>query len=52
MPQDYATAHMWWNLAVAKGHAPAIKNRDIVAAKMTPAQLAESQKLAREWKQK
>ena len=26
------------------------KNRDLVAAKMTPAQIAEAQKRAREWK--
>jgi hypothetical protein len=30
----------------------AVKNRDIVASKMTPAQIAEAQKLAREWKPK
>ena len=50
--QDYVQAHKWWNLAAAKGDADAIKNRDIVAAKMTPAQIAEAQKLAREWKPK
>ncbi len=30
----------------------AVKNRDIVAKKMTPAQISEAQKLAREWKPK
>lgn len=29
-----------------------VKNRDIVAAKMTPTQIAEAQKLARKWKPK
>jgi hypothetical protein len=29
----------------------ATKNRDLVAAKMTPAQIAEAQRLAREWMQ-
>ena len=48
--QDYVQAHMWLNLAAANGDADAVKNRDIVAAKMTPAQIAEAQKLAREWK--
>ena len=52
VPQDDVQAHMWFNLAAAKGHADAIKNRDIAAAKMTPAQIAEAQKLAREWKPK
>ena len=30
----------------------AIKNRDIVAAKMTPADVSKAQRLAREWKPK
>ena len=57
--QDYVQAHMWFNLAAARFDASekeyrdkAAKNRDIVAAKMTPAQIAEAQKLAREWKPK
>ena len=52
VPQDYVQAHMWFNLSAAQGDADATKNRDIVAAKMTPAQIAEAQKLAREWKPK
>ena len=39
---------MWWNLAAVTGHANAVKNRDIVAKRMTPQQIAEAQKLARE----
>jgi hypothetical protein len=34
------------------GHKNAVENRRIIAAKMTPAQIAEAQKLAREWKPK
>ena len=52
VPQDYIQAHMWFNLATAQNDANAAKNRDIVAAKMAPAQIAEAQKLAREWKPK
>jgi hypothetical protein len=52
VPQDYVQAHMWFNLAAAKGDADAIKNRDRVSTMMTPAQIAEAQKLAREWKPK
>jgi TPR repeat protein len=52
LPQDYVLAHMWLNLAASKGDTDAVKNRDLVAAKMTPAQIAEAQKLAREWKPK
>ena len=50
--QDYVQAHMWWNLSAAQGDANAAKQRDLVAAKMTPAQIAEAQKLVREWKPK
>jgi hypothetical protein len=52
VPQNYVQAHKWWNLAAVAGDKDAIKNRDIVAGKMTPAQIAEGQKLAREWKPK
>ena len=46
--QDYVRAHMWWNIAASNGIESAAKNRGIVAKKMTPAQIAEAQKLARE----
>jgi TPR repeat protein len=52
VPQDYAAAHMWFNLAAARGNKDAVKGRDMVIAKMTPAQVVEAQKLAREWKAK
>jgi uncharacterized protein len=56
VPQDYVLAHMWLNLAASRFKPPegdkAIRNRDRVAAMMTPAQLAEAQKMAREWKLK
>jgi hypothetical protein len=50
VPQDYVIAHMWFDLAVASGRQDAAKIRDTIAARMTPAQIAEAQKLAREWK--
>lgn len=54
VPQDYVQAHKWINLAAAKGTGEdrnkRAKVRRRVAAKMTPAQIAEAQKLAREWK--
>jgi uncharacterized protein len=51
VPQDYVLAHMWYNLATAGG-LNCEAERELVAAKMTPAQIAEAQKLAREWKPK
>jgi TPR repeat protein len=50
--QDYVLAHMWLNLAVAQGIDVAKNDRDALAKRMTPAQLAEAQRLAREWKPK
>jgi len=56
VPQDYTKAHMWYNLAASKltdkDRAVAVDNRDLVAEKMTPAQIAEAQRLAREWRAK
>jgi TPR repeat protein len=52
VPQDNVTAHMWFNLAAANGFKEAVRNRDMVARYMTPAQVEEAQKLAREWKPK
>ncbi len=50
--QDYVRAHMWYSLAAARGQKDAGKWRDNLAEKMTPAQIAEAQRLAREWKPK
>ncbi len=48
--QDNVLAHMWWSLAAAQGNEIARKNRDIVLKLMTPDQIAEAERLAREWK--
>ena len=48
IPQDHVRAHLWLNLAATKGDSDAVKNRDITAKKMTPQQIAEAQKMARE----
>jgi TPR repeat protein len=52
VPQDHMLAHMWFNLAAAQGLVPAKENRDIAAKRMTSEQIAEAQRLAREWKPK
>ena len=52
VPQDYVQAYMWWSLAVAQGDADAAKDRDVVAAKMTPAQIEQAKALAAAWKPK
>ena len=50
VPQNYIQAHMWFNLAGARGDEDARKARDVVKDRMTPEQTAEAQHLASEWK--
>jgi TPR repeat protein len=59
VPKDNVEAHMWWNLAAAQERLsaiviPGVRSvaglRDELASKMTPAEVAEAQKRAREWK--
>ncbi len=59
VPQDFVQAYKWFALAALRFSASeqeyrdmAVENRDGVAAKMTPAQIAEAKKLASEWRQK
>ena len=47
--KDAVLAYRWLNLAAAQGQADAAKNRDRVAKTMTPAQIAEGQRLPPEW---
>ena len=53
VPQDYVLAYMWYSLAVEhwtdNPQKFAADNRVRVAGRMTPAQIAEAQTLAREW---
>jgi TPR repeat protein len=49
VPQDYVQAHLWLYLAAAAGEiAPQIA--DTLTEKMTPDEIAEAQRLAREWR--
>ena len=56
MPQDDAEAAKWLNLAASRASGANAKSfseaRDDLAGKMTPQQIAEAQRLAREWKPK
>jgi uncharacterized protein len=51
-PVDLVQAHMWYSLAAEKGHLGAAAYRNDLAKQMTPAQIAEAQKRARERKPK
>ena len=53
VPRDDVQAHMWYNLAAPRFTGPlresTVRRRDIVAGRMTAEQVAEAQRLAREW---
>lgn len=57
VPQDYVKSHLYSNLAAAhlapgQDRDIAVKNREIVARLMSPAQIAEAQRLASAWRPK
>lgn len=47
--QNFVLAHMWFDLSAAQGNQSAAKDRDLAARRMSAVQVAEAQKLAREW---
>ena len=53
---DYVEAYKWLSVAASRFPAEsrdvAVKMRDLVASKMTPTQISEAQKLARDWNPK
>ncbi len=53
VPQDYVQAYLWFNLAASRStgedRESAVSARDRVRAKMTAEQVADAQRLAREW---
>ena len=55
--RDYVQAHKWYSLAITRSSPgedlnPLVSARDNVEALMTPEQIVEAQRLAREWKPK
>ncbi len=42
-------AYMWFNLAAAQGDQAAPRDKDILEQQMTREQIAEAQRLSREW---
>ena len=53
VPPSYVQAHMWHNLVASRTSGEqrdsAVEARDRVAGLMIPTQIAEAQRLAREW---
>ena len=50
--QDFVLAHLWFSLSAAGGNKYGFEARGIAATRMTRAQIAEAEKLAREWRAK
>lgn len=52
IPSDYVRAHKWWSLAAASGRQEARMLRDALKLRMSSEQIAEAEKLARDWRPK
>ena len=48
--RDYVQAHMWFALAAAQNNPEAVRNRGLIATRMTPEQIAKAEELARQRK--
>ena len=48
-PQDYVRAHRWFNLAASRGEKEAVTERDALATRMSPEQVAKAQEQAAAW---
>ena len=46
---DLVAAHKWFNLAAMRGYQEAVRLRREIAAEMSPAQIAQAQRAARDW---
>ena len=49
VPRDLVLAHLWYNLSAAQGDVFGRTSRGIIERRMTPEQIAEAQRLSREW---
>lgn len=50
LPKDYVQAYKWFNLTAAQFPTVLNAERDKLEESMTPSQVAEGQKLSRDWK--
>jgi TPR repeat protein len=48
--RDYVQAYKWLNICAAKGNGGCITQRDLIAKKLKPGQVAEGQRLATDFK--
>ena len=50
VPRDLVQSHMWYNLSASAGNEDAGKARDALERSMTPVQIAEAERFARDWR--
>jgi uncharacterized protein len=48
--RDYVQAYKWLNICAAKGNGGCVTQRDLIAKKLKPGQVAEGQRLATDFK--
>ena len=48
-PKNYVLVHMWLSIALDQNYRVALRRRELVTKRMTPAQISEAHKLARKW---
>jgi TPR repeat protein len=47
--KDSILAYAWYNVSASQGNEKATKNRGLIEEEMTPSQIAEAQKLSKEY---
>ena len=52
VPEDFVLAYKWFVLAASRGAKGAVESRRNLASKLTPEQIEEGQRLARQWSAK
>ena len=50
--EDYAKAHMWFNLSALNGIEDGEENRKLIEKRMAPSQIKKAQEMVRSWKPK
>ena len=48
--RDFVQAYKWLNICAAKGNGGCVTQRDLIAKKLKPGQVAEGQRLATDFK--
>ena len=49
VPEDLVFAYLWYDLSAAQGNETAQSKKNVIEQRMTREQIAEAQRLSREW---